>query len=207
MEEFARAHISPGVTSKEFDVEHPPHPGMTCQDYNNAITALEKAGLRESTRDGYNAYEPPPSGDGKVILDLVMSDMTERARYGREKYGTMLRAHNGRDALVDAYQEAMDLVMYLRQAIEERSRTKVTLCRCDRTIENGELLITRKRRDCPEHGGQCEACGSPDALNWHDGGLHCDSGSDSYVFQNVCPRCGKEGDLYKAHRCAKGRKS
>lgn len=30
-------------------------------------------------------------------------------------------AHNGRDALVDAYQEALDLTMYLRQAIEERS--------------------------------------------------------------------------------------
>lgn len=31
-----------------------------------------------------------------------------------------LQAHNGRDPLVDAYQEALDLVVYLRQAIEER---------------------------------------------------------------------------------------
>jgi len=37
-----------------------------------------------------------------------------------QKYGTYLQTHNGRDALWDAYQEAMDLCMYLRQAILER---------------------------------------------------------------------------------------
>jgi len=36
------------------------------------------------------------------------------------KYHTYLLTHNGRDALIDAYQEALDLAMYLRQAIEER---------------------------------------------------------------------------------------
>jgi hypothetical protein len=39
---------------------------------------------------------------------------------GRRKYGTALEANNGRDALMDAYQEALDLAMYLRQAIAER---------------------------------------------------------------------------------------
>jgi hypothetical protein len=32
-----------------------------------------------------------------------------------------LQAHNGRNALIDAYQEALDLVVYLRQAIEEQT--------------------------------------------------------------------------------------
>jgi hypothetical protein len=50
----------------------------------------------------------------------VIADMHERDQVGRERYGTPLQAHNGRDALVDAYQEALDLVVYLRQAIEER---------------------------------------------------------------------------------------
>lgn len=30
-----------------------------------------------------------------------------------------LQPHNGRNALIDAYQEALDLVVYLRQALEE----------------------------------------------------------------------------------------
>lgn len=68
-----------------------------------------------------NAPEPPPApGDGPPIWDLVVADMCARDKLGRRRYGTALRAHNGRDALVDAYQEALDLVVYLRQAIEER---------------------------------------------------------------------------------------
>lgn len=63
-----------------------------------------------------------PVGEGVVIWPLVVADMMERDRVGTVKYGTPLRADNGRDALVDAYQEALDLVVYLRQAIYERDR-------------------------------------------------------------------------------------
>ena len=65
-------------------------------------------------------HEPAPTGEGKIILDLVQKDLKDRAEVGKKKYGTLLRAHNGRDALVDALQEAYDLVMYLRQTIYER---------------------------------------------------------------------------------------
>jgi hypothetical protein len=64
----------------------------------------------------------PISTTGRPIWDLVIADMAERDHIGRQRYGTPLQAHNGRDALVAAYQEALDLVVYLRQAIEERNR-------------------------------------------------------------------------------------
>lgn len=65
--------------------------------------------------------QPPPVPNARpAIVDLVVADMVERKRIGTERYGTPLQPFNGRDALVDAYQEALDLVMYLRQAIEER---------------------------------------------------------------------------------------
>lgn len=41
-------------------------------------------------------------------------------KFGRRKYGTPLQPFNGRDPLVDAYQEVLDLAVYLRQAIWER---------------------------------------------------------------------------------------
>lgn len=65
-------------------------------------------------------HEPDPIPGEKIVLDLVIKDLNDRAQVGKEKYGTFLMTKNGRDALMDAYQEALDLVMYLRQVIEER---------------------------------------------------------------------------------------
>lgn len=62
----------------------------------------------------------PQQNDQPAVWDLVMHDMKERDQLGRARYGTPLQPHNGRDALVDAYQEALDLAVYLRQAIYER---------------------------------------------------------------------------------------
>ena len=65
--------------------------------------------------------QPPPThNQGPAVWDLVIADMVERDRVGRKRYGTPLQPHNGRDALIDAFQEALDLVVYLRQAIYER---------------------------------------------------------------------------------------
>lgn len=63
----------------------------------------------------------PRSNTSTPIWELVIADMQERDHVGRQRYGTPLQANNGRDALVDAYQEALDLAVYLRQAIEERN--------------------------------------------------------------------------------------
>lgn len=64
--------------------------------------------------------EPPPVvNEQPAIQDLVIADLEARKQYGLKKYGTLLQAFNGRDALMDAYQEALDRVVYLRQAYEE----------------------------------------------------------------------------------------
>lgn len=55
-----------------------------------------------------------------VIQDLVIADMSDRRALGIQRYGTALQPHNGRDALRDAYEEAIDLTMYLRQCLYER---------------------------------------------------------------------------------------
>jgi len=64
---------------------------------------------------------PPKRNDTTPIVDLVKEDLDERMKKGVETYGMPLRAWNGRDALVDAYEEALDLCCYLRQAIAERN--------------------------------------------------------------------------------------
>jgi hypothetical protein len=70
------------------------------------------------------AEQPMPvRNDYPSIQGLVRADLEEREQVGIERYGTALQPFNGRDALRDAYEEALDLACYLRQAIEERARS------------------------------------------------------------------------------------
>jgi hypothetical protein len=57
--------------------------------------------------------------------DLVIKDMEDRKAFGLQKYGTLLQHDNGRDHLVDAYQEVLDLAVYLRNEIERRKQAPV----------------------------------------------------------------------------------
>lgn len=63
----------------------------------------------------------PTEGAGQAIQDFVMADIAQRKQVGIERYGRALQAHNGRDMLQDAYEEALDLAIYLRGVIEERN--------------------------------------------------------------------------------------
>lgn len=46
--------------------------------------------------------------------------LEKRVEQGRATYGEPLTTENGRDALKDAWEEAVDLVFYLSQALMER---------------------------------------------------------------------------------------
>ncbi len=69
--------------------------------------------------------QPAPIPTNEVpIVDLVVEDLWKRKESGMQEYGTPLQASNGRDALVDAYYEALDLAVYLRQELERRAIAK-----------------------------------------------------------------------------------
>jgi len=60
--------------------------------------------------------------EGKGVI-ATMKDMRDRDRFGFQKYGVRIQPDNGRDSLVDAYQEALDLCVYLRSALYELQET------------------------------------------------------------------------------------
>lgn len=70
----------------------------------------------------FAAHEPPPTGSGEVIYPHVLRSVVERVVEGEKKYGTFLRANNGRNAPMDAVQEAVDLLMYMHQWLIEREQ-------------------------------------------------------------------------------------
>lgn len=64
--------------------------------------------------------DPKKYNANPEVWNLVVQDMNTRNEFGRAKYGVGLKAFNGRDTLQDAYEEALDLCVYLRTAIYER---------------------------------------------------------------------------------------
>lgn len=88
-----------------------------------------------------NTPEPPPVANDQEALwpkvqddfrralrhfpahqtERVLADMRERDAQGRAKYSVALQPHNGRDAVVDLYQELLDASVYAKQILEERS--------------------------------------------------------------------------------------
>lgn len=70
--------------------------------------------------ESVNAEQPPPvPNERPAVWDAVIADMQARDQLGRHRYGTPLQPFNNRDALRDAYEEALDLAVYLKQALIE----------------------------------------------------------------------------------------
>ena len=65
---------------------------------------------RDEARVGPGPMPARPWGEARIVA-LVRADAKARDAQGRERYGVPLQAGNGRDALVDAYQEALGLVV------------------------------------------------------------------------------------------------
>ena len=53
------------------------------------------------------------------ISELVRRDLLNRERTEIESFGTPVQQYTGPTAILDAYDEALSLVIYLRQVIEE----------------------------------------------------------------------------------------
>ena len=83
--------------------------------------------------------QPAPQSGKQEVLPEVLKDLQTRAIRGVERYGHLLETHNGRDALLDAYEEALDMAMYLKQAIMERD---------DKTADKGPYADMRFVSGC-----------------------------------------------------------
>lgn len=85
-----------------------------------------------------NSNSQPTPGPNNLpsVWQLVIEDARARNEFGIAKYRTPLQPFNGRDALVDSYQEALDLCVYLRQEIEERKMASTIIVRLVKVIED-----------------------------------------------------------------------
>jgi hypothetical protein len=88
------------------------------------------------------------------IDQVVIADMRERDKLGRERYGTPLQPHNGRDTLVDLYQEQLDSVAYLANAILERGDELDSMVGLGETLWRTIAFASKTRQLIMERDGQ-----------------------------------------------------
>ncbi len=93
------------------------------QGYIDDVVEKEAAKLKaeEAERASLVTEQAPPVENAHpAVWPLVLDDMKARDGEGRRKYGVPLQPHNGRDTLVDLYQELLDAAVYTRTLIYER---------------------------------------------------------------------------------------
>jgi len=82
-----------------------------------------------------NTQPPPIHTDERHTVDAVREDLDTRKQMGIKKYGVALQPSNGRDSLQDAYEEALDLCVYLKNEILRR---EVDM-RIAKAVENSKM--------------------------------------------------------------------
>jgi hypothetical protein len=66
------------------------------------------------------AEQPAPQPHGARVFDDLIAQLRAREAQGIATYGQTLHADDGRDTLVDAAEEALDLLAYLHKARMQR---------------------------------------------------------------------------------------
>lgn len=112
--------------------------GEACTAPASGVVRVGDSRERATSADLVAPQPPPQNSDGPALWPLIISelgdsetdrlvaiDMQQRHEFGMAKYGVPLVASNGRDHLADAYQEALDGVVYLRAAIESQLDRRV----------------------------------------------------------------------------------
>ncbi len=84
------------------------------------------------------AQDPPVHGRAD-ITSYVVRDLEDRRKAGIKKYGQPLMTDDGRNGLIDAYQEAVDLTVYLRKRLEEDLASIDDLREIRRLVDDSRL--------------------------------------------------------------------
>lgn len=93
---------------------------VACAEETPCPTYCGHCPLVSDTIGAATSQLPPVKNALPAMQDLVIEDIALRKKVGLQRYGTLLQPHNGRDMLLDAYQEALDLCVYLRGVLYER---------------------------------------------------------------------------------------
>jgi len=90
----------------------------------------------------------PVENNLPIIADQVIEDIIARKAVGLERYGTYLQPFNQRNSARDAFEEAVDLSLYLKQMMIERKELIKFLhkvaCATEQDLEVEAIMLLEK---------------------------------------------------------------
>lgn len=128
--------------------------------------------------------QPQPVPNARPLIhDQVCADLQARKAIGVERYGQALQPFNGRDAGRDAYEECLDMAVYLRQRrteSEELNQLTDQLVRAAQSVVsniNAELaddavLVSALRGAVGRYVQAAEAAGVRPLIDLNAGYIH-----------------------------------
>ncbi len=91
-----------------------------------------------------NPQPNPTPNDRPYIAPQVAIDILQRMPKGYNKYGVYLQPFNGRKSLLDAYEEAGDLLQYLKQLLLEQEELFKAIDEAVAAIKDENLTRTER---------------------------------------------------------------
>lgn len=121
----------------------------------DAIRAMIDGKLPAAIRRGVATMAQTHTSDGITVSmhDLAAADILERKALGLERYKRELKAFNGRNPLVDSYQEKLDDVVYTRQAMIEWDAMAARIVELEAALRKVDAAVQHHalRGDIPGH--------------------------------------------------------
>jgi hypothetical protein len=165
--------------------------------------------------------QPPPLPGVQDVTPALIADLQGRAAEGLRTYGRPLQTNNGRNALQDALEEALDLAQYLKQACMEQEAEKARIAEegafrdaavvssvvcygCGRLIHANEVQPAAVVLEVGDDGAMAFYCRCACA-GLKDGGspqVREDEHRGRGAFRN--PNGSKSDILVKCDRCGQG---
>lgn len=111
--------------------------------------------------------QPAPIPNDEVIVQReVINDLEERLAHGIKEYGTGLQPFNGRNSPLDAYEEELDKLVYMKTWVIERERIVSFLKAISRASEvsTAKLIAIKLLLDLGEWDERGRSEGNPEGL-------------------------------------------
>lgn len=95
------------------------------RDGDQPLPLTGKQDVTEAVLEDFGQWMIYAPDEERRLLQAIEEDLVRRTDLGVSRYGTPLQTFNGRDALLDAYEELLDATKYLKQYILEQNLTRL----------------------------------------------------------------------------------